>query len=163
MAVFDFSIKVCHSSTGEGRKSNANPNTSFKIVHKDVSGVVGITLDASFFVICNGTNYPIATISYACGKRKIVYSRFLDKNKKRVQYIREAGRRKNHLLHYLPFAPGLCVHGNVVIDNITKKEVFRIKKIYVDWDNEEGKKQLAYFRRFYDTITTRYKKRLFNV
>jgi len=163
MPTFDFSKKtVSRSSTGKLRGSTDNRNT-YKIVKKDVLGVVGITLDSSFFVIYEDTKYPIARISYKCGKRKTVYSRFLDDNKKRIKYIRELDRRFDNIIHYLPFAPGVIVKGNLVIDNLLNKLVFRIKKVDVDWDNKEATKQLEFFRQFYNTIINNYKMRLYDV
>ena len=163
MPTFDFSKKaVSRHSTGKLHRFTDNRNT-YKIVKKDVLGVVGIMLDSSFFVICENTKYPIARTSYNCGKRKTVYSRFLDSNKRRIKYIREIDRRYDKIIHYLPFAPGLLVKGNLVIDSLTNKLVFRIKKVDVNWDSKECSEQLEFFKRFYTTIINNYKNKLYNV
>lgn len=148
MIRFDFS-KPNKVVTRAKREPNPNKET---IILKDVIGVVCITLDFTYFVEIGKDRYIIAPESNVCKGVTTVYEQRLTKNRKTKHIRLDQGRNECNHNHYLPYAAGCCVKGNVIKNELTGNLKFKIKKVFVDYDNEDAVRALNWYRKNYDLI-----------
>lgn len=158
MPYFDFSLVKKKS---DKRKTSNNTNR-YEVVKKNVIGVVHIDINADYYVKINNKLYDINSECYSCKGKNIVYVQGCD-DKNRICIIRNPGEyiECNHNL-YLPFAVGSIVSGDIIINRQLITEIFNIKKIWTDFNNDDAHKALAFYREHYKEINEIILKRRFN-
>ena len=119
-------------------KVKESPN---KIIEKNKKGKVFIDTDGNFKVLVSIDNNPnmlklsFTDKSYELKGKKYVFTRNLDKNGKRILYIRnkeKANYDYGDSSVYIPFAPNWIVLGNVIREN------FILKFEFLELLNKEG-------------------------
>ena len=119
-------------------KVKESPN---KIIEKNKKGKVFIDTDGNFKVLVSIDNNPnmlklsFTDKSYELKGKKYVFTRNLDKNGKRILYIRNKEKANYDYGDsgiYIPFAPNWIVLGNVIREN------FILKFEFLELLNKEG-------------------------
>lgn len=138
MTVFNFNFTPKYSKTP--KKENN------KILEKDIEGVIHIHLDGNFYIIDKKSNsYIIHPKNFNCLGKANIYPFQIDKKTGgRIVYIRNENRQEMIHKAYLPFAPGLCVKGDIIIEN--KITYFNIKNTYIDNNNPDAKKAFEFYK-----------------
>lgn len=146
MPYFDFSVTKKQTNTSHKKAKQ------YTIIKRDIYGVVHITITGMLFVNINNTVVPILKDCYnTVGKNKI-FSLKLNKDSKRLCIVRNKNERLNYTNeNYLPFAPGCIVYGNLLL-NPYGTTLFNIKKVIIEYDNEESKIALNYWKTNYEEI-----------
>lgn len=159
MPTFSFTVPVKKERTSKPRSANSS---LYETIQSDVEGIVSMTLQADYVIIVGNDMYPIAPEDYACVGVKEVYDQKLSLNLARVRHIRSEGNRVecDHD-HYLPFTPGCCVKGRLVANRYTKVVYYKIRRVYIDMENEVARGVLKVFRQRYSQIVA-YKESLNN-
>lgn len=158
MPSFDFSLP---KNKIQKRKTYKDYNRN-EILLKNVKGIVWINSNAEYSVsIENDGKYPICKDCYSCKGHETIYRRGVP-FKERYIYIREYGKyTEQNPNHYLPFAPGCIVIGNLILNSFNNK-VFVIKKCYIELDNEESHKAVEFYKNHINEINNIIKIQLFN-
>lgn len=146
MPYFDFTVTKKQTNT------NHKKAKQYTIIKRDIYGVVHIAITGMLFVNINNTVVPILKDCYnTVGKDKI-FSLKLNKDSKRLCIVRNKNERLNYTNeNYLPFAPGCIVYGNLLL-NPYGTTLFNIKKVIIEYDNEESKIALNYWKTNYEEI-----------
>lgn len=148
MPYFDFSLPKKQTA-----KKRGNNTTSYNVVVKAVNGIVWINVEADYFVDVEGKLYKIHKDNYSCkGKDKVYHQCQLNN---RVCYIRTKDNLVECSKHWLPFAPGCIVFGNIVRIGFT--EYFDIKKIWTDPDNSAAHDAIDFYNKHLNEIKVNYK------
>ena len=135
MPYFDFSVTKKQTNT------NHKKAKQYTIIKRDIYGVVHIAITGMLFVNINNT----------VGKDKIFFLK-LNKDSKRLCIVRNKNERLNYTNeNYLPFAPGCIVYGNLLL-NPYGTTLFNIKKVIIEYDNEESKIAFNYWKTNYEEI-----------
>lgn len=104
------------------------------------------------FVNINNTVVPILKDCYNTTKKDKIFSLKLNKDSKRLCIVRNKNERLNYTNeNYLPFAPGCIVYGNLLL-NPYGTTLFNIKKVIIEYDNEESKIAFNYWKTNYEEI-----------
>ena len=104
------------------------------------------------FVNINNTVVPILKDCYNTAKKDKIFSLKLNKDSKRLCIVRNKNERLNYINeNYLPFAPGCIVYGNLLL-NPYGTTLFNIKKVIIEYDNEESKIAFNYWKTNYEEI-----------
>lgn len=150
MFKFDFfNVKIKKERTIQ--KSNI-ADGKYSILEKNIYGIVHIDLEANYYVkICN-KNYPIISENYDTKNIPEIFAQELDKNGHRKLIIRNNSNLQKLPVQYLPFAPGIKVCGNIVLNNYNKLTMFKIKKIEYDEHTKEGLEALKFYKENYNVI-----------
>lgn len=111
-----------------------------EIINRNVIGVIGIYLDASYYVEIDGTEYRLTIESYELKGKNVYYAKTLNESKT-LEIIR-LGKRVVGSRNYLPFAVGSIVKGNIY--KILGTPRFNISKILELKDVPNDK--LEYFK-----------------
>ena len=119
MANFNFTLNFSKPKV----KVNKKPNR--QIIKRDVTGVIGITLEASYFIEIDGQRYPLTLESYNVKGKKIYYADELIDNK--VFTVMRLDKRRMNSKVYLPFHCGAIVKGSTYM--IHGLERFNLKKV----------------------------------
>lgn len=116
-----------------------------KAFDKNVQGVVGIDLEANYYVRFNDKHYNIAKKSYSCKGYVKVYRQAYPHSIRcvRNRLIEDLGELDNRF--WLPFAPGNIVKGNIIMEGIDK--VFEITDIDTDQFNNIAQEEFAFYRK----------------
>lgn len=143
MPSFDFSIVKKKTKAGKTSKDSS----VYKTVDKNVIGVVWITKNAKYYVkASDGKTYNIKSTSYSCKGKRYIYRQGCD-DLNRVCYIRLPDNcRECNSDHWLPFAPGNVVKGNIVLNKKLNSFLFDIKETWVDYGNDDSHKSLEFYR-----------------
>ena len=106
--------------------------TNNKVLEHNIEGIVNVELNGTFYITTiNNKRFNISKESYNCKNKTNIYPLILDKHtKSRICYIRN--ENKQELIHtaYFPFAPGLCVKGDIIEEY--GSIYFNINKVYLD-------------------------------
>lgn len=121
MAGFKFNF----SSFGKPKVKKTSNDRNRKLVEKNVKGVIGITLDANYYVQVENKQYTLTIESYDLKGKNVYYCRELQNNK--ILEIISLTKQKRNQSKYLPFGVGCVVKGNIY--NIFGKHRFNITKI----------------------------------
>lgn len=153
MPTFNFSLP---KKKDKERKASNN-SIKHEVIERDIIGVIWIDCNANYFVHINGNKYTIKRECYSCkGKRAVYRQGQYDRN--RVCYIRHSDNYAEcNPLHWLPFAPGCMVKGNIIRHSLTKAKLFVIKNCYVDYDNNDAHAAIEYYREHYAEIIEKHK------
>lgn len=129
----------------------SKPKIIQNIILNNVEGIVWIDNKANYHIIVNGNlSYDISPECYSCKNHETIYSQCNTEHG--VVYI----RHKDNLIeqnpnYWLPFDVGCIVKGDVIL-NDANKQVFVIKRCYVDKDNEECKLARKHYRKHLNEI-----------
>lgn len=143
----------------EKKRKTSNYIRQSEIIEKNVTGVVWINSLAEYSVHTDSvTFYFIHKDSYSCKGKKLIYRQGLD-YKGRTCIVRNPDDILNDCdnSHYLPFAPGCCVSGDIVKQNGIK--VFLIKKVWTDLLDNDSHEALNFYRERYKEINQIIKKK----
>lgn len=157
MPMFNFAA----ASKAKVAKKKSSDSTVYKIVEKDVIGVVHVTIDAKWHVRTDAKDYTIAKESYNSKDKCVVFKTILV-NGRRWQWIRlrDKANKLNELL-WLPFAVGCIVKGNILhSDKYGGVTVFKIKKVYIDYNDWAAIKAMRFYRDNIEVIETIIKQRI---
>lgn len=136
----------------EKKRKTSNYIRQSEIIEKNVTGVVWINSLAEYNIhIDDVTFFSISKDSYSCKGKKLIYRQGLD-YKGRICLVRNPDDILNDCdnTHYLPFAPGCCVLGDIIKQNGLK--VFVIKKVWTDLLDIDAHKALDFYREHYKQI-----------
>lgn len=149
MPTFDF-FKVTTKKERVVKKNSTDGK--YSVIQKNLDGIVHIDIEANYYVKVFDKTYPIISENYDCKNIPEVYAQGLDEKGHRMLWIRNNINSQSLPKQYLPFAPGIKVYGNIVLNNYTKQEMFKIKKICYDEHTNEGYDALKFYKDNYDTI-----------
>lgn len=145
MIVFDFvPTKKIHSST---QRKQSSP-----IVERGVSGVIHITLDASYYIHIGEVNYPLSKECFNCKDRNILFYKGLYDDNNILKTIRLQKCDKEEIPCYLPFSVGSYCKGDLIKENGEIR--FNLKKILkCDKDTKpERVEAIKFFIRNYEEL-----------
>ena len=149
MPVFDF-FKVTTKKERVVKKNNTDGK--YSIIQKNLNCIVHIDIEANYYIKVVDKNYPIIPENYDCKDVPEIYAQCLDENGHRMLWIRNNVNPQSLPKQYIPFAPGIKVIGNIVLNNYTKQEMFKIKKICYDEHTNEGLEALQFYKNNYAII-----------
>lgn len=148
MPTFNFSFS---KKTFNKRKENKD-NKKYEVLSRNIVGVIYISINAIHQVSVNGNFYNIKHECFSCKGKDAVYRIGFDENRP-LQYIRIKGEYKElNKLCWLPFAVGCIVQGNIVHNKLLGIDLFDIKKVWLDYDNEDAHNALMFYRNNKDKI-----------
>lgn len=143
------------------KKTKRNTNTNkYRLIEKDVEGIVVISLKAMYSVSCKIGTIPITRESYSCKNKNAIYHQLCGNNS-RICYIRYKDKKYecNGKL-WLPFAPGCIVKGNIVESEFGNK--FDIKNTWIDPDNIDAHNAFKFFKDNYEQISKVLREKIYN-
>lgn len=160
MPFFDFSL----SKKKDIKRKTSKNNSRSKVILKGVKGVIWIDNNAEYNVTVNMNGvlfkYPIHNSCYSCKGHARVYRRGVA-FKDRYVYIRSLDKYTEcNPFHYLPFAPGCIVVGDLVKSPIDDNNLFIIKNCWTELDNTESHEAIAYYKEHMDEINNIIKQKL---
>lgn len=133
--------------------SHAESSSKYNIIVPNTEGTVFINLKGEYYILIGNDKYDIAEESYSCKGVSEVYLQELDNGKIRFRYIRsERDRRDMDRTMYLPFISGCSVKGNIVRYKSANTIIFKIKKVYLDFDDPIGREAIKFYRDNYVKI-----------
>lgn len=152
MPSFDFSLPKKKVSK---RKTSKNSNRN-EVIKKNVKGIVWINRNAEYSVAINENSitfeYPIHYSCYSCKGHARIYRRGVP-FKDRYVYIRNIGKySEQNPNHYLPFAPGCVVLGDLVKTSLNVSPLFIIKDCWIELDNKESHAAITFYKEHIDEI-----------
>lgn len=118
-------FKFNFSSFGKPKVKKSVNSPRREVVQRNIIGVIGINLDASYYVEINGKSYTLTLESYDLIGKNVYYSKTLQENKS-IQVIRLSKLKRNNN-QYLPFTVGSIVKGTTYL--ILGLERFNITKV----------------------------------
>lgn len=134
-------------------KSHAESSSKYNIIVPNTEGTIFITLEGKYIVVIGDDKYDIASESYSCKGVSEIYYQDLHDGKIRERYTRpEKDRNDTDRDLYLPFTAGCSVKGNIVRYKAGNCILFKIKKVYLDFNCEISRKAIKFYRDNYDKI-----------
>lgn len=145
MAIFNFNFNI-------KEKPKNIKSEKHKILEENIEGVVNVELNGTFYITdLENNRFEIYPKNYNCKGISKVYPLLIDnKTNSRICYIRN--ENKQELIHkaYLPFAPGLCVKGNIIEEYGSK--YFNIKEIFINNGIENARNAFKFYKENYKEI-----------
>lgn len=147
MPYFDFSSpakKVKHIN-------NPKIRNKWTILKSNIKAVVDINEDLDYIAIIDENNQLlIHPDCYKCKNHRDIYSRFLHgKFKQRVIISRLTDYYRENK-PYLPFAVGCVIIGDIIFRNDDLISYFKIKKCYIDNNDEMANRITKAFKTIYN-------------
>lgn len=128
-------------------KSNITSNVKYEVLEKGVSGVVYIAPDFSYYVVVRSKIYKFTINSFKCKGKRRIYAQHLDKYNQRICIIRNPDfKLECNKLFFLPFAAGSCVIGDIVHNSITNEDLFRFRKIVIEYMHPKAHEAIEIWR-----------------
>lgn len=157
MPSFDFSLPRKKAKKRQAVKSN----NRLEVVLKNTEGIVWCDENGEYSVDINdGFTYPIHNSCYSCKKHARIYRRGVPFNDRFI-YIRAIGEyHECNPKHYLPFAPGCIVIGDLVKTSNNVSNLFIIKKCWTNPDNEKSREAIAFYKKHIDEINSKIKNKM---
>ena len=128
-----------------------------EVIQQNIIGVIGINLDATYYVDINGQKYTLTLESYDLKGKNVYYARVLQKNKT-LKIIRLTKQVRNNK-QYLPFAIGSIVKGDTYkilgIERFNIKKILELKEVPEDTINyfkTQVNKHKRFFKDNYEEI-----------
>lgn len=121
MAGFKFNF----SSFGKPKVKKTSCDRNRKLVERNIMGVIGINLDAAYYVQVGEIQYSLTLESYDLKGKNVYYCKELQNNK--ILEVISLTKQKRNQRKYLPFGVGCVVKGNIY--NIFGKHRFNITKV----------------------------------
>lgn len=118
-------FKFNFSKFGKPKVKTSRDLPRREVIQQNIIGVIGINLDATYYVDINGQKYTLTLESYDLKGKNVYYARVLQKNKT-LEIIKLTKQVRNNK-QYLPFAVGSIVKGSIY--KILGMERFNIKKV----------------------------------
>ena len=118
-------FKFNFSQFGKPKVKKTGNSPRREIVIKDIIGVINITIDGNYYVLCQDKTYNLTLESYDLKGKNVYYAKSLIENKTLAVISLHKQDRNNK--QYLPFTVGSIVKGNVY--KILNMERFNINKI----------------------------------
>lgn len=137
------------SYTKKERKSRKDsvPKVKYDVLEKEVRGVVYITPEHSYYVAVKSKIYKFTHNSFNCKGKRRIYAQYLDKHNQRVCIVRNPDFKPEcNKLFFLPFAAGSCVIGDIVHNNITNEDLFRFRKIVIEYMHPKAHEAIEIWR-----------------
>lgn len=149
MPTFDFSLP----KKKDGKRTTTKNNSRSEIILKGVKGIVWCDENAKYSVdIGDGFMYPIHSSCFSCKGHACIYRRGVP-FKDRFVYIRNVGEyNERNINHYLPFAPGCVVIGNLVKSSLSISPLFVIKNCWIELDNEKSHEAIIFYKEHIEEI-----------
>lgn len=143
MPTFNFSLP----KKKDGKRTTTKHNGS-EVILKGVKGIVWCNEKAEYSVdIGDGFTYPIHRNCFSCKGHACIYRRGVPFNNRYV-YIRNVGEYYEcNINHYLPFAPGCVVLGDLVKSSFSVSPLFVIKKCWIELDNEKSHEAIIFYKK----------------
>lgn len=140
MPSFNFTIST------KKRKISKN----YEILEKDIKGIIHIDIDGNYTVhVGNNIHYKIHPRNYDCSGSKRIFLQGVN-NKSRTSIILKNNTFKKcyglNPTKYLPFAVGLIVKGNIVVNKYSNIKYFNIKNFKIDYNELECHQILEFYR-----------------
>lgn len=149
-----FSFKVIPNKKKE--RSNVQKKESYEIIDKDVSGVVYVTPEFTYYCYCKNKVYRFTYTSFNCKGKRRVYAQFLDKYNQRVCIIRTPDFKPEcNKLFFLPFAAGSVITGDIVLNKLTNQTLFRFKKLVIEYMHPKAHEALELWRENKEALASR--------
>lgn len=144
----NFDIKTTFNSK---TKKNIKEVT---VLEKNVRAAIYVDLHNRYYVklITNGEKLDIYHKSYNCKDKENIYLRVTPDIHRVCIMRRKENRSEVNNLFYLPFAVGHLAVGDVIIDNITNRKLFHIKKSTSDKYNAYCYEAFQYYKANKDII-----------
>lgn len=153
MPTFDFSLP---KKKIKERKTSNSINV-YEVLERNVEGIVNISINADYYIKCENGDYKIMPECYSCKGKSTVYRQSCY-DLGRFVYIRCVDEYiECNPLHWIPFAPGCVVSGNIVLNKTTKRSYFKIKKCWIDNDYDGADKALQFYINNHIKITDAHK------
>lgn len=149
MPTFDFSIAKKKISKGKTTKNNSRS----EVILKGVKGIVWCDEKAEYSVdIGDGFTYPIHRSCFSCKGHARIYRRGVPFKDRHI-YIRSIGEYNEcNINHYLPFAPGCVVLGDLVKSPLSISPLFIIKDCWIELDNEKSHEAITFYKKHIEEI-----------
>lgn len=152
MPSFNFSLPKKKISERKTSKTN-NKN---EIIRKNIKGVVWINRNAEYNVTINENGiqfeYPIHYSCYSCKGHACIYRRGVPFEDRYI-YIRNISEyNEQNPNHYLPFAPGCIVLGDIIKTPFNISPLFIIKNCWIELHNEESHAAVMFYKEHIDEI-----------
>lgn len=137
----------------DGKKKTAKSNSGSKVILKNVKGIVWCDEKAEYNVdIGDGFIYPIHRSCFSCKGYARIYRRGVP-FKDRYVYIRNIEEYYEcNINHYLPFAPGCIVLGDLVKTPFSISPLFIIKDCWIELDNEKSHEAIVFYKEHIEEI-----------
>lgn len=149
MPNFDFSLTKKKIS----KKTTVKNNSRSKVILKGVKGIVWCNEKAEYSVdIGDGFLYPIHNSCFSCKGHARIYRRGVAFKDIHI-YIRAVDEYNEcNLNHYLPFAPGCVVLGDLVKTSLSISPLFIIKDCWIELDNEKSHEAIVFYKKHIEEI-----------
>lgn len=149
MPTFNFSLP----KKKDGKRTTVKNSSRSEVILKGVKGIVWCDKNAEYSVdIGDGFTYPIHRSCFSCKGHARIYRRGVP-FKDRYVYIRSIGEYYEcNINHYLPFAPGCVVLGDLVKTPLNASPLFIIKDCWVELDNKESHDAVMFYKKYIDEI-----------
>lgn len=118
-------FKFNFSKFGKPKIKSSGSSPRREVIQQNIIGVIGINIDASYYVDINGQKYQLTIESYDLKGKNVYYARTLQENK--TLEIISLNKQTRNNKYYLPFAVGCIVKGSTY--KIFGIERFNINKI----------------------------------
>lgn len=131
-----------------------NTKKEVTVLESKIQAAIYVDKKANYSVklISTGEVLPLYYKSYKCKDKENIYMRVTPTNN-RVCIIRSASdRHECNNLFYLPFAVGHLAIGDIILDNITNKKMFYIKKSTPDKFAKYTDDAFEYYKAHKETI-----------
>jgi len=137
----------------KNRNKRLNKNIyTYEVLEKTVIGVCGITIEGNYFVVTEKGTYKFSDDSYTIRTDKPFYSQqIIDGKRLQVTELHKQIVRGNDKT-YLPFAPGVCCIGSVVINKTLNIKVFKLKNTFIDKTSKVANDMWQYYKNNYEQI-----------
>lgn len=135
----------------KSRAKRTNKTYTYRVIHKTIIGVCGITLTGSYFVMTENGNYKFSDDSYIIKNNKPFYSQQIIDGK-RLKIVEIKTNTKSNESTYLPFAPGVCCIGSIVYNEELKIKVFCLKDTFIDKNSKVANDAWEFYRKNYEEI-----------
>lgn len=149
-----FSFKIVPNKKKE--RSSAKQTVSYDVLSKDVSGVIYITPEFTYYCYIKGKLYSLTTNSFNCKGKRRIYAQFLDNYNQRICIIRTPDFKPEcNRLYFLPFAAGSLVNGDIVFNKLTKEIQFRFRKVIIEYMHPRAHEALELWRDNKEALASR--------
>lgn len=150
MPSFDFSVVKIKKE--KVIKQHKHVEDKYEVIKKKIDTYIQIDLEANYYVIVDDIRYNIVPEDYSCKDVEQVYLQKLDKLGHRMRWDRIGMNLQALGKQYLPFAPGIKVHGHIVKNIFNNEQLFHLIKILPEDLTIEGYEILKYYKENYDII-----------
>lgn len=118
-------------------KTSGKPKGLWTIQERNVKAVVDITENLDYVAILyDGRKITIHKDCYDCKGHNTIYSQLLYGEYKQRCLIERIPADTTQHFPYLPFCVGAVIVGNIVFRNDNLNTYFKIKKCYLDYEDE---------------------------